>query len=63
MKCTGKKTFSIYIICFFLSACHHPLVDKQAGDRPEVFKEGEFGYDFQFLKKSITNKTVRAVKI
>ncbi len=51
MKCICQKIISIAIVYLFLAACHHPVTDKQASDRPTVFNEGEFGYDLQFLKK------------
>jgi Family of unknown function (DUF6786) len=51
MKLIGQKIISITIVYFFLAACHHPVADNQANDQPTVFKEGEFGYDLQFLKK------------
>lgn len=51
MKCICQKIISIAIFYLFLAACHHPVTDKQASDRPTVFNEGEFGYDLQFLKK------------
>jgi hypothetical protein len=51
MKCFCPKTISITIVYLFLAACHHPVADKRANDQPTVFKEGEFGYDLQFLKK------------
>jgi hypothetical protein len=51
MKCVCQKIISIAIVYLFLAACHHPVADKEASDRPTVFKEGEFGYDLQFLKK------------
>ncbi len=51
MKITGKKIICIAIVFLFLAACRHPAADKQVNDPPTVFKEGEFGYDLQFLKK------------
>ncbi len=51
MKCFCPKIFFITVVYLFLAACHHPVSDKRANDQPTVFKEGEFGYDLQFLKK------------
>jgi hypothetical protein len=51
MKCFCPKIISITVVYLFLAACHHPVSDKRANDQPAVFKEGEFGYDLQFLKK------------
>jgi hypothetical protein len=51
MKLTGKKILSATLTYLFLTACHHPVEDKQAKDKSPVFKEGEFGYDLQFLRR------------
>jgi hypothetical protein len=51
MKFTWKKILSTAFTYLFLATCHHPAGDKQAYDQPPLFKEGEFGYDLQFLKK------------
>ncbi|HEY2647909.1 MAG TPA: DUF6786 family protein [Puia sp.] len=57
MKPSGKEIFAF--ICLLLSAaCHHPAGDSRSNDQPPVFKEGEFGYDLQFLKKHDTTLIV-----
>jgi hypothetical protein len=51
MKLIRKKIIPS-VVCFFLfAACHHPMAEKHANEQPVAFKEGEFGYDLQFLKK------------
>src|SRR6478752_624095 len=51
MKCIRKNIISITLLYLFLTACSDPAANKQSGDPLPVFKEGEFGYDLQFLKK------------
>ncbi|HET6999865.1 MAG TPA: DUF6786 family protein [Puia sp.] len=51
MKLTGKKIISAALLYLFLTACNHPEENQQVKDQSSVFKEGEFGYDLQFLKK------------
>lgn len=51
MKWMDKKIVYTTLLYLFLTACHHPAGNKQKHDQPLVFKEGEFGYDLQFLKK------------
>jgi len=51
MKCIRKNIISITLLYLFLTACSDQVANKQSGDPSPVFKEGEFGYDLQFLKK------------
>jgi hypothetical protein len=51
MKWIGKRILSTALMYLFLTACNHPAGNEQANNQPPVFKEGEFGYDLQFLKK------------
>jgi hypothetical protein len=52
MKLISKKIIpSVVVYLFLFIACHHPVADKQANEQAAAFKEGEYGYDLQFLKK------------
>jgi len=51
MKWICKKIISTVFLYLFLAACNLPAGNKPLIDQPTVFKEGEFGYDLQFLKK------------
>ncbi len=51
MKFITGEIISAALVYLLLTACHHPVSEKQPNDQSPVFKEGEFGYDLQFLKK------------
>jgi hypothetical protein len=52
MEVISKNNISIaFFYLILMTACHSAVEDKQPGDQRSVFKEGEFGYDLQFLSK------------
>ena len=48
-----KKIFSHALLLYMLvsTSCNNPEPVKQEAEQAPVFKEGEFGYDLQFLQK------------
>jgi hypothetical protein len=55
------KKFISYIVIVYLvfsAACSQPNTDEKANERARAFKEGEFGYDLQFLKKQDSSLVV-----
>src|SRR5450432_4466200 len=55
------KKFISYIVIVYLvfsAACGQPNTDEKANERARAFKEGEFGYDLQFLKKQDSSLVV-----
>jgi hypothetical protein len=47
-----KIIFPAFAVYLFISvACNHPDANKHTVEQAPAFKEGEFGYDLQFLKK------------
>ena len=48
-----KKIFSLFLFLYLLISfsCYQPVPDKKGDEQASVFREGDFGYDLQFLKK------------
>ena len=48
-----KSIYSLLLLLFILLSvsCNHPDMNKQSDKSSPSFKEGEFGYDLEFLKK------------
>jgi hypothetical protein len=53
-----SREFILFFFFLFFAACNHSDTGKKTIEQAKAFKEGEFGYDLQFLKKQDSSLVV-----